>query len=136
MPHRLYLQVAARAANRCEYCLAPEAISPGEFDVEHVWPRMRRGTDELSNLALACGPCNRRKSSSTESIDPDGGSLVRLFNPRRDDWDDHFQFSLETGEIVGRTPIGRATVIRLAMNRPHAVDARLLWTLIGWFPPE
>jgi hypothetical protein len=136
MPHRLYRAVAARAAHRCEYCLAPEAISPGEFNVEHVWPRRRRGSDDLSNLALACGPCNRRKSSATHGIDPDSDMSVPLFNPRRDDWDEHFEFSLKTGDIVGRTPTGRATVARLAMNHSHAVDARLLWVLIGWYPPE
>ena len=136
MPHRLYPQVAERASYRCEYCLAPEAISPGEFEVEHVWPRKRGGPDELWNLALACWPCNRRKYWVTSSPDPQSRLDVPLFNPRRDVWDEHFEFSVETGEILGRTPTGRATVLRLGFNRPRAVRARVVWALIGWFPPQ
>ncbi len=136
MPQRLYPQVAERASHHCEYCLAPEAISAGEFEVEHVWPRKRGGPDDLSNLALACGPCNKRKSQATFGRDLESGLEIPLFNPRRDVWDEHFQFSVETGEILGRTPTGRATVPRLGLNRPHAVRARVVWALIGWFPPQ
>ena len=136
MPHRLYSQVAERADYRCEYCLAPEAISPGEFEVDHVWPRKHRGRDELWNLALACRPCNQRKHLATSGIDPQSGLDVPLFNPRRDVWDEHFEFSVQTGEILGRTPTGRATVARLALNRPHAIYARVVWALSGWFPPR
>lgn len=135
MLRRLYPQVAERANYRCEYCLAPEVISPSEFEVEHVWPRKRSGPDELSNLALACGPCNRRKYLATSGQDPESGLDVPLFNPRRDVWDEHFVFTVETGEIVGRTPTGRATVLRLGLNRAHAVRARGIWALRGWFPP-
>ena len=135
MPHRLYGQVAERADYRCEYCLAPEVISPSEFEVEHVWPQIRGGRDNLFNLALACGPCNKRKSAATSGRDPNSGRQVPLFNPRRDVWDEHFQFNIQTGEICGRTPTGRATAVRLGWNREHAIRARKWWVLIGWFPP-
>jgi hypothetical protein len=34
--------------------------------------------------------------------------------------------------IVGRTPIGRATVIALRLNRPSLVAARRSWVSVGW----
>ena len=139
MPHRLYPQVAQRARHRCEYCLAPERIAPGEFEVDHIVPRARGGQDELQNLALACWPCNRHKGQATHAIDTDDDrpGLVRLYNPRRHSWDTHFLL-VDTDEgvqVVGQTAVGRATVRRLAMNEPHVVEARLYWALAGWFPP-
>jgi hypothetical protein len=135
MPHRLYREVARRAGSRCEYCLAPEAVSPGEFEVDHVLPRGRGGGDLLENLALACGPCNRRKHLAVSAVDPESGGAVALFNPRREGWDEHFEFVVATGEIRGRTPVGRATVHRLALNRPHATRARLVWAVLSLYPP-
>jgi len=137
MPHRLYQQVADRAEHRCEYCMAPEAVSPDRFQVEHILPRRRGGTDGLPNLALSCSLCNRRKATATQAIDFETRTIVTLFNPRHDDWDVHFNVRpvLSGIEIVGLTPIGRATVDRLAMNEGHAVRARQIWLMTGLFPP-
>jgi hypothetical protein len=49
-----------------------------------------------------------------------------LFNPRLDDWGVHFHLNIRTGEIEGRTSIGRVTVQELAMNASLAVANRLL----------
>ena len=137
MPHRLYQQVAERADYRCEYCLAPEEVSPDRFQVEHIRPRVRGGSDDLVNLALSCSTCNRRKAQAIQGLDPGTLTVVSLFNPREDDWEDHFRIRSAPGGIVivGLTPIGRATVAQLAMNDAHAVSARGLWSLLGLFPP-
>lgn len=139
MPHRLYSEVAERADHRCEYCKSPEAISPGLFEVEHIEPRVRGGSDGLQNLALACTPCNRRKARAVDWIDPESVPLqiVPLYNPRRHAWHVHFEFDItdERILIIGLTPTGRATVQRLGMNDPHMVDARLLWWRLELFPP-
>lgn len=139
MPHRLYEQVAARAGYRCEYCRAPEAVSPDRFEVEHIVPRALAGSDEMPNLALSCSSCNRRKSQATHAVDPvsEDFAVVPLFNPRRDVWRVHFAFvSVPIGiQVLGLTPIGRATVARLVMNHEHAVRARALWAFLGLFPP-
>lgn len=138
MPHRLYEQVAARANHLCEYCRAPEAISPDRFEVEHILPRALGGSDEMANLALACSPCNRRKSQATYALDPESQvfSVVPLYNPRRDIWQVHSAFArVPAGiQVLGLTPMGRATVAKLAMNHGHAVRARNLWALLGLFP--
>ncbi len=46
---------------RCAYCGATGV----PLEVEHIVPRSRGGTDRVSNLTLACPPCNARKSSQT-----------------------------------------------------------------------
>ena len=51
--------------------------------------------------------------------DPFSGEMAPVFNPRTEKWQDHFE--MRESQILGRTPMGRATVAALAMNRPVAV---------------
>jgi len=88
-----YSVVAERAAHRCEYCLAPEAIFNFPFEVEHIVPPGRGGTDALSNYALSCRCCNVFKAEYIEASDPETGQLVPLFNPRQNGWAEHFQLN-------------------------------------------
>jgi hypothetical protein len=127
MPHRLYADVARRARHRCEYCHAPEAVFNLEFEVDHIVPRGRGGADEVGNLALACRSCNGRKGPAQRARDPKTAEPMVLFDPRANVWGEHFQINLETFQIEGLTPVGRATVRRLGMNRQTAVRARRLW---------
>jgi hypothetical protein len=61
-------------------------------------------------------------------------TVIRLFHPRADRWEDHFQVAPESGEIVGRTPVGRATVVRSRLNHEAQVTARRQWMRLGLFP--
>lgn len=45
---------------RCAYCDA-EGVP---LQIEHIAPRARGGSNRISNLALACGPCNSAKAAS------------------------------------------------------------------------
>lgn len=45
----------------CAYC----GKSDVPLQVEHVIPKSRGGTDRISNLALACAPCNQKKGNRT-----------------------------------------------------------------------
>jgi hypothetical protein len=92
------------------------------FHVEHIVPRQHGGADDPDNLALACYHCNLHKGPNLTGIDPDTGSIVPLFNPRREAWNDHF--SLDGPAIMGRTPTGRATVRVLGMNAPTRIELR------------
>jgi hypothetical protein len=56
------------------------------------------------------------------SIDPQTKQRAELFNPRRDEWNDHF--TVERGMIVGLTPTGRATAPLLNMNASRLVRLR------------
>jgi hypothetical protein len=130
----LYPRVADRAGHRCEYCRAPEAIFNLPFEVEHIVPVSRQGPDDESNCALSCRSRNLSKSDLLEAFDEVTGVIARLFHPRLDLWDEHFRIELQTGSILGRTPIGRVTVTILQLNRPIQLAARKQWMLIGFYP--
>ena len=78
--------------------------------------------------------CNLYKATHVSGHDPTSDGVVRLFHPRADWWEDHFQVAPESGEIVGRTSIGRATVVRLGINSAAQVAARQQWMRLGLFP--
>ena len=113
-------QVRARAGDRCEYCRIHQRQYVLTFHVEHIVARQHGGSDDVANLALAC---NRYKGPNLAGLDPDTGHLTRLFHPRTDVWSTHF--ALQVGRILGRTPVGRATVQVLNMNQPERVRTRL-----------
>jgi hypothetical protein len=130
----LYPLVAQRAGHRCEYCRATEAIFNFPFEVEHIIPSSRDGSDDEANCALACRSCNLYKSDQIEGAVEPTQEVVRLFHPRRDRWDEHFRVEKETGMIQGLTSTGRVTVAILQMNRPIQLAARRQWMLLGLFP--
>jgi len=129
-----YPAIAERAAYRCEYCHAPEIVFNFPFEVEHVLPQARGRMDTLDNLALACHACNLFKSDFETGLDEESQAVVALFHPRQALWAEHFAVHVAQAEIVGRTPVGRATIRRLQMNRPQQVTARQRWIQLGLFP--
>lgn len=129
-----YPFVAQRAAHRCEYCHAPEAIFNFPFEVEHIIPLSHEGVDEEANLALACRACNLHKADHLTGVDEGTQSLTRLFHPRQDRWTEHFRIASETGTIHGITDVGRATALRLQMNSPAQLAARRQWMRLGLLP--
>lgn len=131
-PH--YPMAARRAAHRCEYCHAPEAVFNFPFEVEHILPTSRGGVDDEANLCLACRACNLRKSDRITALDDLSGEEVALFHPRQQRWTDHFRVDVDSGELQGATPIGRATIASLDMNHPLQVMARSLWIRLRMFP--
>ncbi len=75
----------------------------------------------MDNLALACSFCNRAKGSDIAGLDDDD-SLTSLFNPRVDDWPEHFR---RDGDIIqGLTAKGRATARLLRFNIPERIVER------------
>ncbi|HEY4235059.1 MAG TPA: HNH endonuclease signature motif containing protein [Lacipirellulaceae bacterium] len=114
--------VARRAANRCEYCLIHQDDSASRHQVDHIVAEKHGGDTALTNLALSCLPCNRRKSSDIGSNDPATGQFTRLFNPRGQSWIDHFR--LDGPRIVGITAVGRTTVEFLKLNAPERLLER------------
>jgi hypothetical protein len=129
-------QVCRRADHLCEYCHASEKWQYVQFTVDHVVPLDLRGTDDLENLALACFHCNRRKWNRIKGIDPESGQEVKLFNPRFSFWSKHFVWSENCLLIVGISPIGRATVAALNLNRERVINIRAADVEIGRHPPN
>jgi hypothetical protein len=114
--------VRRRAGNRCEYCHMPGMAVRDRFSIDHVIATKHAPSDAIANLAMACLHCNLHKGSDLSSIDPEGGGFTRLFNPRLDQWAEHFAW--RGAIIVGLTAAGRATVRLLQMNALHRVRFR------------
>lgn len=135
VPEPLRQAVRERARGRCEYCLTSEVLSGIRCQIDHITPRARQGATTAENLCLACVACNGHKHVQTHARDPASGEAVPLFHPRQHSWDEHFAWNVEGTEILGLTPIGRATVVALNMNDPLIVGARTLWVGFGAHPP-
>lgn len=129
-------QISQDANHRCGYCLCDEALTGTPMTVDYIVPLAVGGSSERDNLWLACRACNEFKHARTDAEDPDTGELAPLFNPRTDLWHTHFSWSADRTQILGLSPVGRATVIALQLNRPMLVRARRRWVLIGWPPAE
>jgi class 3 adenylate cyclase len=71
-----------------------------------------------------------------QARDPVTGRRVRLLNPCKQVWREHFRWSANGTEILGRTLCGRATVAALRLKREEITGARWLWVQAGWWPPE
>jgi HNH endonuclease len=116
-------QVRARAQNACEYCHLHQDESPlAALHVEHVVPKIHGGTDDLDNLALACIDCNLHKGTNLTGIDPQTNELTELFHPRRQNWQEHFEW--RGVHAAGKTATGRTTIRVLNINSEDQLALR------------
>ena len=106
------------------------------FSLEYIIPLSKKGLTILENLAYSCGGCNAFKNDKIESIDPLSRQVFSLFNPITQRWEENFEWSEDDLQIIGTTPIGRATVQLLKINREGCVNLRKLLKLAGLHPPE
>jgi hypothetical protein len=136
IPKNRQEQIRREAQNRCGYCQANQAYIPWPLEIEHIIPRAKGGTDEVSNLWLACRSCNSFKGAQTHGRDPVTGRQVALFNPRQQNWYHHFRWSKEGTVIIAQTGCGRATVLALNLNNLIAMTVRRNWVKAGWHPPR
>jgi hypothetical protein len=125
----LRAEVRSRAKRRCEYCLIPEGLTLVPHEIDHIIAAKHGGGSSTDNLALCCTLCNKYKGADLASIDPETGGLERLFNPRQEQWNEHFELS--GGKILARTSVGRVTVRLLQLNRLERVTERELMLRAG-----
>lgn len=114
--------VAERADDRCEYCQTHRDDAFYSFQIDHIISLKHGGETSLDNLAFSCFPCNLNKSSDVGTILLPQQIFIRLFNPRTDQWNEHF--SVESGKIYPKTSIGEATVKVLKMNEVERIIER------------
>jgi hypothetical protein len=126
-------RVRRRAKDVCEYCKMPQVFYRSPFQIEHILARKHGGKTVPANLAVACMHCNLHKGPNISGIDPGSRRMTRLFNPRTDDWNKHFEWNGAT--LVGRTAIGRTTVAVLNMNDDEPAAVREALIDEGQFPP-
>ncbi len=114
--------VIARADNCCEYCLLNQLDHIIPFEIDHVISVKHDGSTDKHNLSWSCPHCNRHKGMDIGSLDPHTRILTPLFNPREQNWDEHFH--LNDANIEPLTPEGRVTVFLLKMNSPQVIRER------------
>jgi hypothetical protein len=128
-------QVILRAHGCCEYCLVNTDDRAIDFAIDHIIAEKHGGDSESPNLCLSCYWCNSFKGSDISSVDwADGGKIVPLFNPRQDNWEEHFQ--IDGARIVPLTATGRVTVFLLQLNAPERIEERRLLIELGVYPPK
>lgn len=133
IPARLRRRVIERAGHRCEYCRLAQAGQEATFHIDHILPRADDGPTAAANLALACVSCSLRKEARRFGPDPATGKRVTFFHPRRQRWGEHFAWDGVT--LVGLTPVGRATVEALRLNRLPILAIRSEEADRGRHPP-
>jgi len=135
IPAELRRRVTEEGRSRCGYCLTSQTIVAVPMHIEHIVPLAAGGQTVPDNLWLACPLCNGYKGAQTQAVDPETGERVPLFHPRTQRWDEHFAWSEDGTEIIGRTTVGRATVKALRLNNEYSVPSRRVWVAAGWHPP-
>lgn len=133
---KLKATVRDRAKRLCEYCHTNEIWQYVPFTVDHIIPISLDGKTKLDNLALACFHCNRRKTNAVTAIDPATNVEVDLFNPRQDEWNDHFVWSKDGLYVIALSAVGRATLAKLELNRERVIPIRAEDVLVGRHPPD
>lgn len=119
---RLERLIWQRAERACEYCQIPQEYDELPFQIDHILALKHGGPTAAQNLALACFLCNNHKGPNIAGRDPLTERIIRLFDPRRDKWRQHFRWN---GPILeGRTSIGRSTIAVLEINLPHRLSLR------------
>ncbi len=122
IPVALRRLVEERAKYQCEYCLLPANLSFFSHEIDHIIAEKHGGKTEANNLAYTCWRCNRYKGTDLGSFDPQTGDFCFLFNPRIQQWSEHF--AVNNFNILGLTSVGRTTVKLLQFNNDEPIAER------------
>lgn len=114
--------VVIRAGGRREYCRFPVNVAELPFEIDHIIAEKHHGLTVSENLAWACLSCNSHKGPNIAGIDPITSEIARLFHPRDDVWDEHFEWN--GAWLRGLTSMGRATIDVLEINCSDEVAVR------------
>lgn len=126
-------QIRQLANNCCEYCRIAQEDWLAKFQIDHIIPLKHGGKDDLSNLCLACLKCNSFKGPNVAALDPATGEATKLYHPRQQNWDEHFQIEADA-TLTGLSPEGRATIAVLRINEEARVKQRQVSMQLGDYP--
>jgi 5-methylcytosine-specific restriction endonuclease McrA len=122
IPEKLKMRVIQEANACCEYCLQSNLFSFYPHQIDHIISLKHGGETILANLAYACFACNNAKGSDIGTMLLPERTFVRLYNPRTDNWHDHFE--MVSGFICDKTDIGKATIKVLNLNEIERIIER------------
>lgn len=132
IPLSVKSEVALRAGYRCEYCQRLEDDSFIKYQIDHIISRKHGGKTLLENLAYSCPICNNSKGTDIGTILENEDILIRLFNPRKHNWFDHFD--VIEAIISAKTEIGAATIKVLDLNNINRILERQDLIAAGLYP--
>ena len=123
---------------RCVYCGRTDC----PFELDHILPRSRGGSNRIANLALSCHDCNTAKGNRTAAEFGHPEVEVQAKRPLKDAAAvNATRFKLVEALRVFRLPIGTWTGGRTRWNRArfgvektHALDALCVGDLAGARP--
>lgn len=121
------------AGGCCEYCRVAESERLSKFQIDHIIPIKHGGSDDLDNLCLACLKCNAYKGPNVAALDPQTGDATKLYNPRRQIWQEHFHLAPDA-TLTGMSAEGRATILVLRINDESRVKQRHVLVELGEYP--
>jgi HNH endonuclease len=136
IPVALKQLVFDRAKGLCEYCRSQARFAIDPLVIDHIQPVSRGGKTIAENLALSCQTCNSYKYTKTEALDPVTNQSMSLFHPREMLWEEHFTWNEDVTQSIGITPVGRATITLLQINRDGVVNMRRVLAIMGYHPPD
>lgn len=61
-----------RQKGKCYYC----RVKMEKYQIDHVVPVSKGGSNDISNIVLACPPCNQQKNDRLPHQWPEGGRLL------------------------------------------------------------
>lgn len=122
IPDRLRLLVAKRAQGYCEYCHLHEEDVFLSFQIDHIISLKHGGETHEANLAWTCFSCNNNKGSDIGTILFPENLFIRLFNPRIELWEDHFE--IIDYLIHPKSLIAEATIKVLQLNEVERIMER------------
>lgn len=123
IPVPLRREVENRANHQCEYCLTPSLFYPFSFHIDHIISEKQDGETESENLTYCCPNCNFHKGTDISAYLRDVKTIVDLFNPRQNTWNQHFKL-IAGGTIKPLTNTGKGTIRLLKLNDPMKVSER------------
>jgi HNH endonuclease len=116
--------VAQRAEFKCEYCKLSQEDSFFTFHTDHVISMKHGGLTLADNLAYSCAFCNSCKGSDVGTVLLPEKTFIRLFNPREDVWNEHFE--VINFVFYAKTIVGEATIKVLQLNHIDRIIERQL----------
>jgi hypothetical protein len=102
--------------------------------IDHAVQVVKGGGDGIENLVVSCWGCNGHKFTNTTAYDSKSATIVELFNPRINVWSEHFKWSQDSLTLEGVSPIGRASVDKLKLNREGLRNLRSVLKVVGLHP--
>lgn len=123
---RNYWLIAERDGERCNWCGSLDSL-----EVDHIIPRVKGGSNDLSNLQLLCQVCNRSKGAHATPgawiLDPLRSWIVHIRIDRRyafREWDLHYRNGNKVDAF--HALVERDKDWRSRNHRPPLLEAKLI----------